>query len=112
MTNIRPIWTPADAVDTAQQFALELANAERGDSIHQTAVRGVKPGSMRPVSAAHDANPFWAEVVAAPRTAPLLRLVTPGRERRGRLHDGLAVALLLILCAALGVVAVLATVPR
>jgi len=31
MNNIRPIWTPQDAVDTAQQFHLELHNAERGE---------------------------------------------------------------------------------
>ena len=110
--NVRPIWTPQDAVDTAQQFHLELANAERGQSI-QTAVRGVKPGSMRPASTAHDAfSDSRAEVVAAPRTAPRLRLVTASRERRARLHDGLAVALLLILCAAIGCVVVLASVPR
>lgn len=30
MTNIRPIWTPRDAVDTAHQFHMELHNAERG----------------------------------------------------------------------------------
>lgn len=30
MNNIRPIWTPQDSVDTAQQFHLELHNAERG----------------------------------------------------------------------------------
>ena len=109
--NVRPIWTPADAVDTAQQFALEIANAERGQSI-QAAVRGVKPGSMRPASTAHDASRLSAEVVAAPRTAPRLRLVTASRERRARLHDGLAVALLLTLCAAIGCVVVLASVPR
>lgn len=28
--NIRPIWTPADAVDTAQAFHADIANAERG----------------------------------------------------------------------------------
>lgn len=28
--NIYPIWTPKDAVDTAQQFHIELDNAERG----------------------------------------------------------------------------------
>ena len=50
--------------------------------------------------------------IAAPRTAPRLRLVTASRERRARLHDGVAVALLLTLCAALGVVVVLASVPR
>lgn len=27
---VRPIWTPQDAVDTAHQFHMELANAERG----------------------------------------------------------------------------------
>lgn len=109
--NVRPIWTPQDAVDTAQQFALEIANAERGQSI-QAAVRGVKPGSMCPASTAHDASRLSAEVVAAPRTAPRLRLVTASRERRARLYDGLAVALLLILCAAIGCVVVLASVPR
>ena len=30
MNNIRPIWTPQDSIDTAHQFHLELANAERG----------------------------------------------------------------------------------
>lgn len=109
--NVRVIWTPADAVDTAQQFALELANAERGQAI-QTAVRGVKPGSMRPASTAHDASRLSAEVVAAPRTAPRLRLVTASRERKAKLYDGAAVALLLILCGMLGVVAVLSAVPR
>lgn len=28
--SVRPIWTPADSVDTAQSFAAELANDERG----------------------------------------------------------------------------------
>ena len=28
--NMRAIWTPRDAIDTAQQFHLELDNAERG----------------------------------------------------------------------------------
>lgn len=109
--NVRPIWTPQDAVDTAHQFHLEIANAERGQSI-QTAVRGVKPGYMRPASAAHDGAPFYAEAVAAPRTVPRLRLVTPSRERRARVYDGLAVALLLTLCAAIGCIVVLASVPR
>lgn len=30
MSNLIPIWTPQDAVDTAEQFHRELANAERG----------------------------------------------------------------------------------
>lgn len=29
-SNIIPIWTPQDAIDTARQFHLELDNAERG----------------------------------------------------------------------------------
>ena len=29
-SNVVPIWTPQDAIDTAQQFALEIANAEAG----------------------------------------------------------------------------------
>ena len=106
--NIRPIWTRSD-FDQAVRDAQALVAAGHSE----TAVRGVKPGSMLPASAAHDAfSDSRAEVVAAPRTAPRLRLVTASRERRARLHDGLAVGLLLILCAALGVVAVLASVPR
>ena len=27
---VRPIWTPQDSIDTAHQFHMELANAERG----------------------------------------------------------------------------------
>ena len=30
LPNVTPIWTPQDSVDTARQFHLELANAERG----------------------------------------------------------------------------------
>lgn len=30
MSNVVPIWTPRDAIDTAQDFHLEIANAERG----------------------------------------------------------------------------------
>jgi hypothetical protein len=31
--NIRAIWTPRDAIDTAKQFHLELDNAERGSRL-------------------------------------------------------------------------------
>ena len=62
--NVVPIWTPRDSIETAQAFALELDNAERG----------------RP-------------------------LTTRSRERRARRMDALAVALLMALMAALGVIA-------
>lgn len=40
------------------------------------------------------------------------KVVSPGRERKARLYDGAAVVLLLILSALIGVVVVLASVPR
>lgn len=105
--NVVPIWTRSD-FDQAVRDAQAVVAAGQSE----TAVRGVNPGSMRPASTAHEATPFRAEAVAAPRTAPRLRLVTASRERRARLYDGLAVAMLLILSAAIGVVVVLASVPR
>lgn len=68
---VRPIWTPQDAVDTAQAFAAELAHAERGvpDKPHWTA-----------------------------------KLFGRSRFRRAKVYDGLAVGLLMVLMAALGVV--------
>jgi hypothetical protein len=75
MSNVYPIWTPKDSVDTAKQFHLELDNAERGLSIDQS----------------------W--------------FLSKSRERKSRIMDGLAVALLLALAAALGVIAVLAAAP-
>ncbi len=105
--NVVPIWTRSD-FDQAVRDAQALVAAGHSE----TAVRGVNPGTMRPASTAHDASRLSAEVVAAPRTAPRLRLVAASRERRARLYDGLAVALLLILSALIGVVVVLASVPR
>jgi hypothetical protein len=61
--NVLPIWTPKDSVDTAQQFHLELDNAERGT---------------------------W--------------LVSHSRRRKAGWMDAVAVALLMALMAALGVV--------
>ena len=72
--NIRAIWTPRDAVDTAKQFHLELDNAERG-------------------------------------RAPS-RLFTQSRERRARIMDGLAVALLMALMGALGCAVLLMAAPK
>ena len=69
--NIRAIWTPRDAVDTARQFHLEVDNAERGS-----------------------------------------RLLTPGRERKARVMDGLAVGLLMALMAALGCAVLVMSAPK
>lgn len=74
MNNIRPIWTPQDSVDTAQQFHLELHNAERGRVER--------------------------------------RLFSVSRERKARRMDALAVALLLIVMAAFGVIVMLLSTPQ
>ncbi len=70
MSNVIPIWTPRDSVDTAQAFAAELADAERGR-----------------------AESRWTA-----------KLFGRSRFRRARIYDGLAVALLLMLTSALGVI--------
>jgi hypothetical protein len=77
--NVLPIWTPRDSVDTAQAFALELDNAERG-------VQDYLP--------------------------PVVLFTARSRERKARLYDRLAVALLLLLCAALGVIGFTLAVPH
>ncbi len=75
MTNIRPIWTPQDSVDTAHQFHLELHNAERGVPERKS------------------------------------RLFSVSRERKARRMDALAVALLMIVMAAFGVIVMLLSTP-
>ena len=69
MSNVYPIWTPKDSVDTAKQFHLELDNAERGLHIDQS----------------------W--------------FLSQSRRRKDRWMDAVALALLMALMAALGVVA-------
>jgi hypothetical protein len=73
MSNVYPIWTPRDSIDTAREFHLELDNAERGLHIDQS----------------------W--------------FVSQSRRRKARWMDAVAVALLMALMAALGVVAFAAT---
>jgi hypothetical protein len=75
VSNVYPIWKLQDSVDTAEQFHLELDNAERGLHIDHS----------------------W--------------FLSKSRERKSRIMDGLAVALLLALAGALGVIAVLAAAP-
>ena len=79
--NVLPIWTARDSIDTAQAFALELDNAERG-----TRVEDFLP--------------------------PVVLFTARSRERKARLYDRLAVALLLLLCAALGVIGFTLAVPH
>jgi hypothetical protein len=50
--------------------------------------------------------------VTSPKVASKSWLFTASRERRARIYDGLAVALLLALAAALGCIVVLASAPK
>ena len=86
MSNIIPIWTPQDSIDTARQFHLEMDNARDGVEI-------ADPVKMR---AAFD--PEW--------------MFTQSRERRARLMDALAVALLFLLMGALGAATLLLMAPK
>lgn len=78
--HVRPVWTPADAVDTAQAFAAELAHAERGtsSSVERQRQSATKLGSRL--------------------------MFGRSRFRRARIYDALAVTLLMIVMACLGVV--------
>ncbi len=73
--SVRPIWTPADAVDTAQDFAAELEHAEIGAAYRE------------------QKKPHWTA-----------KLFGRSRFRRAKVYDGLAVSLLMALMACLGVV--------
>lgn len=78
-----PIWTPQDSVDTAHQFHMELRNAERGMPESQS-----QPG-------------FGNRL-----------MFSQSRERRARRMDALAVALLMIVMAAFGVIVMLLSTPQ
>ena len=91
MTNLTPIWTPQDSIDTAQAFNLELANAERGqrrclrcDRSHFV-VRIDGDGVCR-------------------RCKRFGRIFNRSRFRRAKFMDAIAVTLLMALMAMLGVV--------
>ena len=87
--NIRAIWTPRDPVDTAKEFHLEVDNAERGDDV-EIADRAEMRQAFDPQG--------W--------------LMSQGRERRARIMDGLAVALLFLLMGALGCAVFLMAAPK
>ena len=92
--NIRVLWTPQDSIDTAQQFHLELDNAERGARDDAPIA---DPQKMREAF-----NP-------QPRRSWLL---SQSRERKARIMDGLAVALLMALMGALGCAVLLMAAPK
>jgi len=79
--SVRPIWTPADSVSTAQAFAAELDRAEHGTAPVEAASQ---PARRRPRWSRH---PFGHS-----------------RFRRAKIMDAIAVALLMAFMAALGVI--------
>jgi hypothetical protein len=80
MSNIIPIWTRRDAVDTAQQFHAELANAERG--------------SFTDI----------AEPAMSDKGHLSAKLFGRSRFRRAKVYDGLAVGLFLVFMFFFGIV--------
>lgn len=84
MSNIIEIWTPSDAVDTAEAFHREVANTERGVVVEE----------------------------GRHRVPQLNLLLTSSRERKARAMDALAVSLLLALMAALGAFVYFSAVQR
>ena len=86
--NVTRIRTPRDALDTAAEFHLEVDNAERGDV--EIADRGQMRQAFDPQG--------W--------------LMSQGRERRARIMDGFAVALLMALMGALGCAVLLMAAPK
>ena len=89
--NIRAIWTPRDAIDTAKQFHLEIDNAERG---YRNDVEIADRAKMRQ---AFDPQ-GW--------------LMSQGRERKAKAMDALAVILLFLLMGALGAATLLLVAPK
>ena len=91
VTNLIPIWTPQDAVDTAEAFAAEIANAERGVVL--------------------EAGPYRAPRLAlVPQRSSFL--LSRSRERRARAMDFMAVSLLMALMACFGVIVYILAVTR
>ncbi len=78
---LKLIWSVRDSIDTANAFHAEIANAERGESVREAETN----------SAVH--NSRWTRF-----------LFGRSRFRRARIYDGMAVGLLLVLMAALGVI--------
>lgn len=100
-----PIWTRQDAVDTAQQFHLELANAERGR--HSHCVRCDKSHLVVRIGADGVCRTCRRETGTVGRL-----LFSVSRERRARLMDAAAVALLMVLMAAVGCLVLIWATPQ
>lgn len=79
---LETVFTPQDSIATAQAFAAELANAERGIA------------------------------VTSPKVPSKSRLFSVSRERKARWMDRIAVTLLMLLMAALGCIVLLASAPH
>lgn len=84
--SVRPIWTPTDAIMTAQDFHADIANAELG----------MKETSHVGETCKESGRNF---------------AFSQSRFRRAKILDAIAVALLLALMAAIGCIVVLASAP-
>lgn len=95
-----PIWTPRDSVDTAQQFHLEIDNAERG---HRHCVRCDKSQLVVRI----DADGVCRYCKRRVRVSSML--FSRSRHRKAKVMDALAVALLMIVMAVFGCLVVFAS---
>lgn len=83
--SVRPIWTPNDAILTAQDFHADIANAELGELVEPQRQSSTNLGK---------------------------RLIfSRSRFRRAKIMDALAVALLMAVAAAFGVILMLLAAP-
>lgn len=90
---LRQIWSPQDSIDTAQSFALELHNAERG---YRYCVRCDKSQLVVHV------DPDGVCRRCKRRSRVERFLFSRSRFRRANIMDTLAVSLLVVMLAALG----------
>lgn len=102
-----PIWTRQDAVDTAQQFHLELDNSERGHRVCRICdrshliVRIAEDGVCRNCRKRQSRNAFGNRL-----------LFSQSRHRKARAMDAFAVACLMLVLAALGCAVLILATPK
>lgn len=99
---VRQIWSPQDAVDTAQAFALELHNAERG---HRHCVRCDKSQLVVRI----DTDGVCRRCKRHGRVSSAL--FSRSRNRKAKAMDALAVAFLMTFMATFGALMFLAYGP-